>query len=359
MRKVIVSASTEYAVLIGRGLLAQLGTEVAKRICPCKAAVITDTTVEKLYAEQAEQSLAAAGFTTCRFSYPAGEGSKHIGTLSDMLEFLAEQEITRQDIIIALGGGVVGDLTGFGASTYLRGIDFIQVPTTLLAQVDSSVGGKTGVDFLQYKNMVGAFHQPRLVYMNMSTLQSLPNREFNCGMGEILKTGLICDEEFFRFVCKNQPEISKLDLSMLSRMIRRCCEIKAGVVERDPKEQGERALLNLGHTVGHAVEKMKNFQLLHGQCVGVGLIAAAYLSMQRGLLTEEEYEEIRKGCHSYNLPLSVDSLNAGDVLAATKKDKKMEAGHIKFILMDGIGKSFIDKTVTDEELLQAIREILI
>ena len=359
MRKVIVSASTEYAVLIGRGLLAQLGTEVAKRIRPCKAAVITDTTVEKLYAEQAEQSLAAAGFTTCRFSYPAGEGSKHIGTLSDMLEFLAEQEITRQDIIIALGGGVVGDLTGFGASTYLRGIDFIQVPTTLLAQVDSSVGGKTGVDFLQYKNMVGAFHQPRLVYMNMSTLQSLPNREFTCGMGEILKTGLICDEEFFRFVCKNQPEISKLDLSMLSRMIRRCCEIKAGVVERDPKEQGERALLNLGHTVGHAVEKMKNFQLLHGQCVGVGLIAAAYLSMQRGLLTEEEYEEIRKGCHSYNLPLSVDSLNAGDVLAATKKDKKMEAGHIKFILMDGIGKSFIDKTVTDEELLQAIREILI
>ena len=161
------------------------------------------------------------------------------------------------------------------------------------------------------------------------------------------------------FVCKNQSEISKLDLSMLSRMIRRCCEIKAGVVERDPKEQGERALLNLGHTVGHAVEKMKNFQLLHGQCVGVGLIAAAYLSMQRGLLTEEEYEEIRKGCHSYNLPLSVDSLNAGDVLAATKKDKKMEAGHIKFILMDGIGKSFIDKTVTDEELLQAIREILI
>ena len=359
MRKVIVSASTEYAVLIGRGLLAQLGTEVAKRIRPRKAAVITDTTVEKLYAEQAEQSLAAAGFPTCRFSYPAGEGSKHIGTLSDILEFLAEQEITRQDIIIALGGGVVGDLTGFGASTYLRGIDFIQVPTTLLAQVDSSVGGKTGVDFLQYKNMVGAFHQPRLVYMNMSTLQSLPNREFTCGMGEILKTGLICDEEFFRFVCKNQPEISKLDLSMLSRMIRRCCEIKAGVVERDPKEQGERALLNLGHTVGHAVEKMKNFQLLHGQCVGVGLIAAAYLSMQRGLLTEEEYEEIRKGCHSYNLPLSVDSLNAGDVLAATKKDKKMEAGHIKFILMDGIGKSFIDKTVTDEELLQAIREILV
>lgn len=321
--------------------------------------IVSDSTVAPLYADQVKAELLKVSDHVCQFTFPAGEAHKNLDTVQDLFQCLIENGLDRKSLVVALGGGVTGDLSGFGAAAYLRGIDFIQIPTTLLAQVDSSVGGKTGVDFLQYKNMVGAFHQPRLVYMNMSTLQSLPNWEFTCGMGEILKTGLICDEEFFRFVCKNQPEISKLDLSMLSRMIRRCCEIKAGVVERDPKEQGERALLNLGHTVGHAVEKMKNFQLLHGQCVGVGLIAAAYLSMQRGLLTEEEYEEIRKGCHSYNLPLSVDSLNAGDVLAATKKDKKMEAGHIKFILMDGIGKSFIDKTVTDEELLQAIREILI
>lgn len=321
--------------------------------------IVSDSTVAPLYADQVKAELLKVSDHVCQFTFPAGEAHKNLDTVQDLFQCLIKNGLDRKSLVVALGGGVTGDLSGFGAAAYLRGIDFIQIPTTLLAQVDSSVGGKTGVDFLQYKNMVGAFHQPRLVYMNMSTLQSLPNREFTCGMGEILKTGLICDEEFFRFVCKNQPEISKLDLSMLSRMIRRCCEIKAGVVERDPKEQGERALLNLGHTVGHAVEKMKNFQLLHGQCVGVGLIAAAYLSMQRGLLTEEEYEEIRKGCHSYNLPLSVDSLNAGDVLAATKKDKKMEAGHIKFILMDGIGKSFIDKTVTDEELLQAIREILI
>ena len=327
---------------------------VDRKIC-----IVTDSNVGPLYEESVKQVLSEVSSDISVFTFEAGEKNKNLNTVSALYQALIQNGLDRKSLLVALGGGVVGDLTGFGAATYLRGIDFIQVPTTLLAQVDSSVGGKTGVDFQQYKNMVGAFHQPRLVYMNMSTLQSLPNREFTCGMGEILKTGLICDEEFFRFVCKNQPEISKLDLSMLSRMIRRCCEIKAGVVERDPKEQGERALLNLGHTIGHAVEKMKNFQLLHGQCVGVGLIAAAYLSMQRGLLTEEEYEEIRKGCHSYNLPLSVDSLNAGDVLAATKKDKKMEAGHIKFILMDGIGKSFIDKTVTDEELLQAIREILI
>ena len=324
-----------------------------------KICIVTDSNVDPLYEAPVKKALSEVSSDISVFTFEAGEKNKNLDTVSSLYQALISNGLDRKSLLVALGGGVVGDLTGFGAATYLRGIDFIQIPTTLLAQVDSSVGGKTGVDFRQFKNMVGAFHQPRLVYMNMATLQSLPEREFGCGMGEILKTGLICDEEFFRFVCKNQPEISKLDLSMLSRMIRRCCEIKAGVVERDPKEQGERALLNLGHTVGHAVEKMKNFQLLHGQCVGVGLIAAAYLSMQRGLLTEEEYEEIRKGCHSYNLPLSVDSLNAEDVLAATKKDKKMEAGHIKFILMDGIGKSFIDKTVTDEELLQAIREILI
>ena len=219
------------------------------------------------------------------------------------------------------------------------------------------MGGKTGVDFQQYKNMVGAFHQPRLVYMNLSTLSSLPAEQFACGMGEILKTGLICDGDFFRYVCCEQKEIKKLDMKQIARMVRRCCEIKAGVVERDPKEQGERALLNLGHTVGHAVEKLKNFTLLHGQCVGVGLVAAAYLSMKRGLLTREEYQEICQGCSDYDLPVHVEGLIPEEVLSATKKDKKMEQGHIRFILMDGIGKSFIDKTVTDEELLSCIQEI--
>ena len=206
--------------------------------------------------------------------------------------------------------------------------------------------------------MVGAFHQPRLVYMNLSTLKTLPPREFSCGMGEVIKTGLICDKEFFQYVQNCQPKVSQMDLAVLASMVRRCCTIKAGVVERDPREKGERALLNLGHTIGHAVEKLKDFQLLHGQCVGLGLIAAGYISMQRGLLTQEEYNEIRNGCEAFHLPLAVDSLKAEEILAATKKDKKMEAGHIKFILMDGIGKSFIDKTVTDMELLIAIREIL-
>ena len=323
-----------------------------------KIFVVTDSHVDPLYLKSVMDSLQEVSSQIFSFVFEAGEKNKNLDTVQELYRSLIEHETDRKGLLVALGGGVVGDLTGFGAATYLRGIDFIQVPTTLLSQVDSSVGGKTGVDFQQYKNMVGAFHQPRLVYMNLSALNTLPQKEFACGMGEILKTGLICDGEFFRFICANQKTIQELDYTLLSKMIRRCCEIKAGVVERDPKEQGERALLNLGHTVGHAVEKLKNFQLLHGQCVGIGLIAAAYLSMQRGLLTQEEYNEIRKGCKAFHLPLTVDSLKAEEILAATKKDKKMEAGHIKFILMDGIGKSFIDKTVTDMELLGAIREIL-
>ena len=322
-----------------------------------KICIVTDSNVGPLYESAVEEALRKVSSDISVFTFEAGEKNKNLDTVSSLFQELIQNGLDRKSLLVALGGGVVGDLTGLGAATYLRGFDFIQIPTTLLAQVDSSVGGKTGVDFQQYKIMVGAFHQPRLVYMNLSTLTTLPAEQFACGMGEILKTGLICDGEFFRFVCREQESIKALDMKLIAAMVRRCCEIKAGVVERDPKEQGERALLNLGHTVGHAVEKLKNFTLLHGQCVGAGLVAAAYLSMKRGLLNEQEYQEICRGCADYDLPIHVDGLIPRDVLAATKKDKKMEQGHIKFILMDGIGKSFIDKTVTDAEMLSCIQEI--
>lgn len=321
--------------------------------------IVSDSHVAPLYLNEVQNALRDVSDNVFSFVFDAGEKSKNLNTVQDLYISLIQHGLDRKGILIALGGGVVGDLTGFAAATYLRGIDFVQVPTTLLAQVDSSVGGKTGVDFQQYKNMVGAFHQPRLVYMNMTTLKTLPDAEFACGMGEVLKTGLICDKELFRAVCAKYKELKACkDLPLLSSAIRRCCEIKAGVIERDPKEQGERALLNLGHTIGHAVEKLKDFQLLHGQCVGIGLVAAAYLSMNRGLLTREEYKEICEGCRLFELPLKVDGLTAEEILQATKKDKKMEQGQIKFILMDGIGKSFIDKTVTDEEMKNAIMEII-
>ena len=322
-----------------------------------KICIVTDSNVGPLYKAPVKKALSEVSSDISVFTFEAGEKNKNLDTVSSLYQALISNGLDRKSLLVALGGGVVGDLTGFGAATYLRGIDFIQIPTTLLAQVDSSVGGKTGVDFRQFKNMVGAFHQPRLVYMNMATLQSLPEREFGCGMGEILKTGLICDKDFFDFVCANYKIIRTMDPEMLAVMIRKCCAIKAGVVERDPKEQGERALLNLGHTIGHAVEKLMNFNLLHGQCVGIGLVAAAAISRERGLLTNGEYEQI---CHSlklYGLPLYVEGLSPRDILAATKKDKKMEQGQIKFILMDGLGKSFIDKTVTDQELLVGIHAI--
>ena len=324
-----------------------------RRIC-----VVADSNTAALYGETVQKELSMAAAEVLMFVFSAGEPNKNLDTVKDLYRFLIQHEIDRTGILAALGGGVTGDLTGFGAATYLRGIDFIQIPTTLLAQVDSSVGGKTGVDFEQYKNMVGAFHQPRLVYMNLSTLRTLPPKEFSCGMGEVIKTGLICDKDFFQYVQNCQAKVSQMDLSVLASMVRRCCTIKAGVVERDPREKGERALLNLGHTIGHAVEKLKDFQLLHGQCVAIGLVAAAFISMKRGLLTENEYQQIRTGCELYRLPAHVNGLDPQKVLAATKKDKKMEQGTIKFILMNGIGKSFIDRTVTYEELLSGIQEIL-
>lgn len=327
---------------------------VDRKIC-----IVTDSNVGPLYEESVKQVLSEVSSDISVFTFEAGEKNKNLNTVSALYQALIQNGLDRKSLLVALGGGVVGDLTGFGAATYLRGIDFIQVSrATLLAPGrQQQLAEKPALDFQQYKNMVGAFHQPRLVYMNLSTLSSLPAEQFACGMGEILKTGLICDGDFFRYVCCEQKGIKKLDMEQIARMVRRCCEIKAGVVERDPKEQGERALLNLGHTVGHAVEKLKNFTLLHGQCVGVGLVAAAYLSMKRGLLTKEEYQEICQGCSDYDLPVHVDGLIPEEVLSATKKDKKMEQGHIRFILMDGIGKSFIDKTVTDEEMLSCIQEI--
>lgn len=320
--------------------------------------IVTDSHVAPLYLEQVQKALESASGKTAAFVFEAGEANKNLDTVQSLYQFLIKNKTDRKGLLVALGGGVVGDLTGFAAATYLRGIDFIQIPTTLLSQVDSSVGGKTGVDFQQYKNMVGAFHQPRLVYMNMETLKTLPPQEFACGMGEVLKTGLICDKEFFRAVCTNHREIHSLDNESLASVIQRCCQIKAAVVERDPREQGDRALLNLGHTVGHAVEKLKDFQLLHGQCVAVGMAAAAFISRSRGLLTEEEYQEILAGCRLYALPVDVEGLQPEQVLEATRNDKKMEKGQIKFILMKGIGETFIDRSVSEQELLEGIREIL-
>lgn len=245
-------------------------------------------------------------------------------------------------------------MTGFAAATYLRGIGFIQIPTTLLAQVDSSIGGKTGVDFDSYKNMVGAFHMPRLVYMNLSVLKSLPERQFASGMAEILKHGLIKNRDYFQWLLAHRQEILEREPKVLMTMIEESCKVKRAVVEKDPTEQGERALLNFGHTIGHAVEKLKNFKLLHGECVAVGCAAAAYLSWRRGLIDEEVLTQISETFVSFSLPVKADGLDPAQVLRTTKSDKKMDAGSIKFVLLRKLGDAFVDRTVTEDELLDAI-----
>lgn len=322
-----------------------------------KACIVTDSTVSELYLEETKSILSPLFEMVTVFVFPAGEQSKNLDTVRDLYTHLIENHFERKDILFALGGGVVGDLTGYAAATYLRGIDFIQLPTTLLAQVDSSVGGKTGVDFDQYKNMVGAFHHPRLVYMNMATLKSLNGEQFACGMGEVLKTGLIRDEKFYIWTINHMSEIEERIEPVLMKMIQKCCDIKRQVVENDPTEQGERAVLNLGHTIGHAIEKLKNFELLHGQCVALGTVAAAYISYKRGYLSDEEFFEIRDMNVGFYLPITVDGLKSEDILAATKSDKKMEQGSIKFILLESVGHAVVDRTVTDEEMLEAIHSI--
>ncbi len=322
-----------------------------------KICVVTDSQVEKLYLEPVEKALEGNCAKLCHFSFPAGEPSKTLDTVRKLYEFLILEHFERRDLLIALGGGVVGDLTGFAAATYLRGVDFVQVPTTLLAQVDSSIGGKTGVDFDSYKNMVGAFHQPSLVYMNASVLSTLSEEQFACGMGEVLKHGLIRSDSYYTWVIEHLFEIAERDPDTLKQLVLESCKIKRSVVEKDPTEKGERALLNFGHTIGHAIEKVKSPELLHGQCVALGCVAAAYISFRRGLLTTEEFYEIRDMNVGFDLMFTVDGIDAEEILRLTKSDKKMDKGAVKFVLLKKIGKAFIDTTVTDEEILDAIRFI--
>lgn len=322
-----------------------------------KLCIVTDSHVAPLYLEQVKRELEKTGREVCSYILPAGEENKNLEEIQGIYEFLIQKHFDRKDLLAALGGGVVGDMTGFAAATYLRGIDFIQIPTTLLAQVDSSIGGKTGVDFKQYKNMVGAFHQPLLVYMNVSTLKTLPDTEFACGMGEVVKHGLIRSREYSQWLTQHREEILNREEEACREMIYQSCLIKKTVVENDPTEKGERAVLNMGHTVGHAVEKLKDFTMAHGQCVAVGCMASAYISRNRGLISEDEYQETAGQLKAFGLPLCVEGLTAQDILEATKSDKKMERGRIKFVLMEKPGWAVVDTTVTDQELSQAIESI--
>lgn len=323
-----------------------------RRIC-----IVTDSNVAPLYSEQVKKVFESIAKTVIVYVMPAGEENKTLDVVRDIYTQLIENHFDRKDTLVALGGGVVGDLTGFTAATYLRGVDFIQIPTTLLSQTDSSIGGKTGVDFDAYKNMVGAFHMPRLVYMNMSTLKSLPGRQFASGMAEVLKHGIIKNADFYEWLIDKFNEINDKEPEVLEEMIYQSCLVKKNVVEKDPTEQGDRALLNFGHTLGHAIEKHMNFKLYHGECVALGCICAAIISYKRQLISVEECYEIRDMFMPFNLPISIDDIDIDEVIRLTKSDKKADGNTIKFILLKKIGKAFIDRTVSDDEMRVALDEI--
>ncbi|MCI8357763.1 MAG: 3-dehydroquinate synthase [Lachnospiraceae bacterium] len=322
-----------------------------------RAAVIADSNTAALYGDAVRNILEGNCKKVILCSFPAGEEHKTLDTVKGLYKTLIEEKFDRKDLLIALGGGVVGDIAGYTAATYLRGVDFVQIPTTLLAQSDSSIGGKTGVDFDGYKNMVGAFYMPKLVYMNIGTLKTLDDRQFYSGFAEVMKHGLIKDAMFYEWLLDNLYEIQDREPDILEEMVMRSCTVKKLVVEKDPKEQGDRALLNFGHTIGHAIEKYKNFEMLHGECVALGAVAAAFISWKHNWLSMEEYYEIRDMFVPFNLPISIDDIDPEEILALTKSDKKMAAGQIRFVLLKKVGKAVIDTTVSDEDILNALREI--
>jgi 3-dehydroquinate synthase len=358
MRTVTVPlGERSYSILIGSGLLAQLGPECRKLDLGWRCAVITDTNVSRRYAKDALRSLGSAGFEPLLVKIPAGERAKRIAIVERCYEQLAKHRLERKSFIVALGGGVVGDLAGFVAASYLRGIEFVQVPTTLLAQVDSSVGGKVGVNLKAGKNLVGAFHQPRLVLCDVDTLATLPKRELRAGLAEVIKYGIICDAAFFERLERALPQLLNLDRATLAEVVARCCEIKAEVVGKDERESGLRAILNFGHTVGHALEAISGYgKYLHGEAISIGQVAAARLSNALAGLPAAEATRIEDTFARAGLPTHV-RLKKPDVnrlVQAMQLDKKVSGGDVRFVLARRIGEAVWGQKVPTENIIEAI-----
>jgi 3-dehydroquinate synthase len=329
-----------YAIKIGTGLLARVGHECARLGLSRRCIIISDRNVAPRYGKAAQKALAEAGFAASVVTIPAGETAKSLKVLASCYDQLAAQRLERQSFIVALGGGVVGDLAGFVAATYLRGIPFVQVPTTLLAQVDSSVGGKVGMNLKAGKNLVGAFYQPRLVLCDLATLASLPKREYRAGLAEVIKYGIIYDARLFGRLERDLPKLLHRDPSTLAAVVARCCEIKAEVVRQDETESGLRAILNFGHTIGHALEAISHYgKYLHGEAIAIGQVVAANLSAQILGLPASEVERIEALFRRAGLPtqLNLSTPDKRRALLAMKLDKKVSAGEIKFVLARRIG----------------------
>ena len=336
MKRISIPVSRPYEVCIEEGCLAALGAHLLTLHKQCTVAVISDDTVMPLYGETVCESLRESGFTVVRCAIPSGESAKNLVTYGEVLTFLAQNRLNRGDLLLALGGGVVGDLTGFVAATYQRGIDYVQVPTTLLSAVDSSVGGKTAVDLSVGKNLVGAFHQPILVWCDPTTLTTLPASVFRDGCAEVIKYGLLGDSEFFRYLRDNCRNLD------LTAVIARCVEMKRDIVCEDEYDKGLRQLLNLGHTFGHAIESHSDYSIPHGHCVAMGMAMICRAAAAFGTMSAADAEAVIRLLEQYGLPTHVP-YSLEELSAAVLSDKKMRGSSISLVLPRAIGRCEVQK----------------
>lgn len=337
-QKITVSTSKEYDILIGKGLLSKVGQLINGIISLCKVAIITDDLVSPLYLQTVSNALKEQGFEVVSFVFKNGEESKNINTYAQILNFLSKEQLTRSDLIVALGGGVVGDMAGFVSATYLRGVKYVQVPTTLLAQIDSSVGGKTAIDLQNGKNLVGAFYQPSLVICDVDVLNSLPNQVLVDGLGEAVKYALL-DKSVFEVLSAKNFDICKL--------VYLCVDYKRKIVESDEFESGDRKLLNLGHTVGHAIEKLSNYKISHGKAVAMGIKVMVNASFKRGYINHNQYEEILSVIERF-IGKAEHGFNLKDICDSTMVDKKREGDFITLVMVYGVGDVRLEKIKTAE-----------
>lgn len=360
----VALGARSYEVRIGAGLIDRAGAEIVPLLRRKRAAVVTDETVAPLHLARLVAALEAEGIAVSTLALPAGESTKGWAQFAVCVEWLLEQKVERRDIVVAFGGGVIGDLVGFAAAVLRRGVRFVQIPTTLLAQVDSSVGGKTGINTAQGKNLVGAFHQPSLVLADIGVLETLPARDFLAGYGEVVKYGLLGDADFFDWLEGNGPRLSA-DAGLRQRAVRRSVEMKAGIVERDETEEGERALLNLGHTFCHALEKATGYsdRLLHGEGVAIGCALAFELSQRLGLCSQEAPSRVRAHLRAMGMKVDLadipgDLPGAEALLSLMGQDKKVVDGKLRFILARGIGAAFVADDVPPDLVRDLLAEAL-
>jgi len=345
--------SYSYGIRVGTGLLARIGLWLKERGFSSKAVIITDTIVEGLYAEVLERGLANAGFDVTILEVPSGEEQKSLETAGRLYEDLSDAYTERMSPVLALGGGVIGDLAGFVAATYMRGVPLIQVPTTLLAQVDSSIGGKTAVDHGQLKNIVGVFYQPQMVVADIDTLKTLPEIELTNGLAEVIKSAAIRNRNLFNFLDINMNKALEYHPGVLETIVLETARIKAEIVEKDEKETGLRGILNFGHTIGHAVEAASNFQLKHGQAVAIGMTAAAKISSRMEILDEVDVVNLERIIVKAGLPTEMPDIDKEAVMQAMQHDKKVLQDRVRFVLLKSIGNAFISDEV-DPALVEEV-----